>query len=123
MARKLIYTHLSPAFNWALLTLGAGELLLLLTQPLYSLLITFVCACIFSVFLTYVYHHKTALTPIYLSLMLCAVILLIGRLLYSYLIVLQAPSERIYLHVVEIVVFLIGGFVTVLFIKKVNVSR
>ena len=124
MVRKQLYTHLSPAVNWALLTVGASELLLLLTHPLYSLLITFVCAGIFSMFLTYVYHGKGALTEIYWSVGSCAAILLSAKLFYTNIIVLGAPDERIYLHVVEVVVFLLGGFSTALFMNKgIHASR
>ena len=119
MVRRQLYAHISPAFNWALLTIGASELLLVLTHPLYSLLITFVCAGIFSVFLTYVYHGKGALTEIYWSIGSCAAILLSARLFYTHIIVLGAPDERIYLHVVEVFVFLLGGFITALFMNKV----
>lgn len=120
MNRKEIASYSSSSFSWALLTLGASELILVLTRPLYFLIFTFVCACLFSSFIVYVLPGSNSIWKLSRSIITCFMILIVLKLLYSSTVLLEISGQIIVMNFLSLIVFLIGGFISGAIFSKLS---
>ena len=120
MTRKETISYVFSLFSWALLTLGVSELMLVLTLPLYSLVVTMVCACLFSVYIIYVSPGKNSTRKISQSLLACSVFLILLKFLHTGLVLLEVYDQTIVMNFVSLIAFLIGGFVSSAILLKIS---
>jgi hypothetical protein len=118
MGRKKIISELYVCFNWAFLTLGASELILVLINPLCFLLITVICAIVFMVYLNYVHFDRKSNKRIVRLLTFCGVFLIVLKWIYNYSVLLDSPSEIWIINILSIITFLITGFISGLILLK-----
>jgi hypothetical protein len=97
---------------WALLSLGTTELILILTNPIYFLLLTFVCSCLFSLYVYHLFPGKNSALKISKSLLLSTVILILCKFLFIWLIILEVSTALTTLHFISVIIYFVGGFIS-----------
>lgn len=109
---KEIIRHFYSGFNWAVLTLGASELIFILIGPFSFLFATFTCAVIFVFFLIHLEQKRKSFKKISRTFLLCTVELILLKLIYNYFVRLEFPIELLNINILAIIIFVITGYIT-----------
>lgn len=110
-----IYTALA----WAIFTLGASQLALVLGGPITLFVILFCCASLFALFLFKVEAPgRRSFKQIAKSYLLSTGILLPGNLLYSYVVLLKPQFSNLIVVIVDTLLFIIPLVIAVPFLRR-----
>lgn len=112
-------SDLNCALAWAVFTLGASQLALVLGGPITFLVVVFCCASLFAFFLVKVKDPgNRSLREIAKPYLLSAGILLAGNLLYLYLVFLKFSLPSLVFFTVSTLLFVIPLLITIPFLRK-----
>lgn len=107
------------ALAWAVFTLGASQLALVLGGPITLLVVLFCCASLFAFFLLKVQAPgNRSLKRIAKPYLFSMGILLAGNLLYVYLIFLKINLSNLLFFTVSVVFFIIPLLITIPLLRK-----
>ena len=119
MKNPKLHSDFNCALAWAIFTLGATQLALVLGGPIALLIVLFCSASIFAFFLVKVQAPaQRSLKRIAKPYLLSTGMLLASKLLYYYLVFLETNWSVVIFFTVSILLFIIPLLITIPFLRK-----
>jgi hypothetical protein len=112
-------SNLFSIFNWALLTIGVSQITLKVFGPLNFLLAIIICSCVYGIFLVKSPDTKGLPRGISTALVYCSIQLLIGNLIFSYLVFIEWDNRWMGLYAVAACLFFGLGLLSSAILSKI----
>jgi hypothetical protein len=120
MNKKLLIFELYPCVCWALFAIGVTELVLVLTNPIYFLIATLMCAILFIIFLVNVLLDKKDIKKSIQLLTICTGLVIFFKCIYNYSVLLLVSDKILIIHIFSVLLFWIAGFICYLIFPRLS---
>jgi hypothetical protein len=112
-------SNMFSTFNWALLTIGVSQIILKVFGPLDFLIAVIICSCVYGFFLVKSPDTKGSPRAISTALVYCSIQLLIGNLIFGYLVFIEWDNRWIGLYAVAACLFFGLGLLSSAILSKI----